>query len=147
MTERKSIISVGYSLDLEPVKERLFEILELTDRENLNFATKPFSGVWYSISCRGGLTDVKKYDDELVAWYNARINKEHKFNITKLHVNTKKTLLVGEIHSIDRFYAFLYNKNGVSTTCQKKRISNNQPGWTTVNLTHPLIISAQPYID
>lgn len=53
MMEKKSIISVGYTLDLEPVKEQLVEILELTDRE------KVFSDIWYNISCRGGLHDVK----------------------------------------------------------------------------------------
>jgi hypothetical protein len=149
MTSKKSpIISVGYRLYLDSVKEKIFKILELSETDQTNFKTTIYAGVWYGTQCKGGLQDVTKSQAELQCWYDKRSANGHHFHIRTLHINHKKTLLVGEARSgQDVFYAFLYNKNNIKTTCQKKHISTGNEQWSKMTLDEPLIIAATAYID
>ncbi len=131
-----NIISVGYTFDVDSIKEDLFKLLDIDDTSKTEFKTKIYAGVFYGGSCKGGLKTAKKSHQELLDWYKQREGKTIIVNISVLYINKKKTVLGAEIRTSGvNFYCFLYNKNGVGTTVQKKQLQQEQ-FFTKIDLTN-----------
>lgn len=149
MTTSQNIISVGYILNIESIKDKIFELVNIADHEKEFVENEVYSGVFYSKSCRGGLYDVQKSQEDLQSWWSKRRGKEYSIGISTLYRNTTKAgvILAAEIQlNNESFFSFLYNKNNISTTIQKKQILNDRSKWEKINLSNKWIVPVKTYI-
>jgi len=142
------IISVGYKLNIVPIKMRIATLLDIQDGLD-NIKDEIFAGVFYGMQCKGDLWDTKSTEEHMREWFNKRKDMEQIININKLYRNKNKTILVAEIRTVGNcnFYAFLINMRNVSTTIQKKQLHQPQ-FYDIIDISNdPFRISGTVYID
>ena len=143
-----SITAVGYTLEFTK-SEELNEIFQ--DRKLNIELTDIQSGVLYSKSCRGGLSDAFGTHEEMNKWFNKREKGSIKYTATiyelYIYCNPKgepKVIVASIKCEGDRFYSVLWNgTKGYSTTIHKKNANSGQYG-------KPLVVDikvpATPYL-
>lgn len=146
---RKYVIAVGYkfTLPVEEIVKKIQEKMPDFDPEVYNIQSEILSGVKYSKTCRGGMTDAMASDEEMRAWYKKKLRHGTvKIPMKDFYVTTgKKANLVIARTTIppDNLYVFIANPNGISTTQHKKHVVNGRYGDP---LDISVTVEAEPYL-
>lgn len=138
---------MGYNLDVTEYKSLLLSFVNI-ESDNF-FRNEVFSGVAYDRSCRGGLSDVCRTQKEMSDWYEQKKGKSPEMVISRIHVNEKMKLVVGEVQlASEVFFTFLYNPNDYRTTYLKKDLLKGEGSnidWKFINLDVPMRLKGKAY--
>jgi len=141
-----NIIAVGYKLNIEPIFEKLNEILTKLkiDVSKYDFDKIVYAGVKYDNKCYGNLKEACDTQPNMLAWYSTRKGKVYDVSCDTLYIQPK--LIIGKmIVASTCFYIFLSNMtNDQTTTVYKKRINNGE--YLPTQIEKIIIHNVEPYI-